>query len=77
MKPKKGQWFKYLQDGDLRSITAVDHLIPLIRGPDDFGNLFRYLYSEDRLIVMHAADAIEKISRHNSEYLDNYKNERV
>lgn len=54
---------KYLQGGDLRSIADVDQLIPLIKTQKTFDELFSCLESEDRLIVMRAADAIEKITR--------------
>lgn len=52
----------YLQGGDLRSIANVDRLLPLIKDQNDFDELFRHLYSDDRLIIMRTADAIEKIT---------------
>jgi hypothetical protein len=64
---------KYLQGGDLRSIADVDQLIPLIKTQKTFDELFSCLDSDDRLIVMRAADAIEKITRDHPEYLDSHK----
>jgi len=69
MKDLKG----YLQGGDLRSIADVDQLIPLIETQKDFDQLFAYLNSEDRLIVMRAAHAIEKLTKAHPEYLDAHK----
>ncbi len=63
---------KYLEGGDLRSIAGVDKLVILIKSQKDFDELFQYLYSNDRLIVMRAADAIEKVTLKNSKYLNKY-----
>ena len=64
---------KYLQGGGLRSIADVDQLIPLIKTQKTFDELFSCLDSDDRLIVMRVADAIEKITRDHPEYLDSHK----
>ncbi len=69
---EKADLIKYLKGGDLRSVARVDKLVILIKSQKDFDGLFQYLYSNDRLIVMRAADAIEKVSLKNSEYLDEY-----
>jgi len=69
------RWKTYLEGGDLRSIADVDQLIPLIRSQSDFDTLFTHLYSENRLIVMRAADAIEKITVANPEFLKHHKGE--
>jgi hypothetical protein len=64
---------KYLQGGDLRSIADVEQVVPLIKTQKTFDELFSCLDSDDRLIVMRAADAIEKITRDHPEYLDSHK----
>lgn len=66
-------WNSYLEGGDLRSIADVAQLIPLIQNQSDFDALFKYLYSSDRLLVMRASDAIEKITVRKPELLTNYK----
>lgn len=63
----------YLLGGDLRSIAKVDELLPLIKTQKDFDGLFNYLYSDNRLLVMRAADTIEKIAKTNSEFLKKHK----
>jgi hypothetical protein len=68
---------KYLKGGDLRSIAGVDQLIPLIKTQKEFDELFAWLYSEDRLVVMRAADAIEKVTRNHPAYLDSHKTETI
>lgn len=54
---------KYLQGEDFKSIADVDHLIPLINTQNKFDKLYPYLFTDNRLIVMRAADAIEKITK--------------
>jgi len=68
---------KYLKGGDIRSIAGVEQLVPLIKTQKDFDELFSCLYSEDRLIVMRAADAIEKITRDHQAYLDPHKSRLI
>ncbi|MCJ7468618.1 MAG: hypothetical protein MUO53_18215 [Maribacter sp.] len=67
----------YLHGGDLRSIAGVDALIRLIKDQGDFDRLFEYLHKEDRLVVMRAADAIEKISKSHPEYLKGYTQDLI
>lgn len=66
---------KYLSLGDLRSIGQVDKIIPLIKDQKSFDILFSYLYSDDRKLVMQAADAIEKVTIDNPKFLFRFKNE--
>ncbi|MCK0146644.1 hypothetical protein MWU78_13390 [Arenibacter sp. F26102] len=66
---------KYLEGGDLRSIGRVKFLIPLIRNQQDFDLLFRFLHSKDRIILMRAADAVEKITIGRPQYLQSHKSE--
>jgi sRNA-binding carbon storage regulator CsrA len=67
----------YLQGGDLRSIANVDRLLPLIKDQNDFDELFRHLYSDDRLIIMRTADAIEKITVNNPKLIAIHKSELI
>ena len=68
---------KYLQGSDLRSIANVDQLLPLIKDQNDFDYLFHHLYSNDRLVIMRTADAIEKITLKNPTLLDKHKSEII
>jgi hypothetical protein len=58
-----------LSNGDLRSIASVEELLPQIGIQEDFDTLFAYLFSDNRLLVMRAADAVEKLTRRQSQYL--------
>ena len=62
-----------LSGGDLRSIGNSDRIAANIQSQDDFDILFPYLFQPDRLVVMRAADAIEKITVHHPEYLQKHK----
>ena len=62
-----------LDGGDLRSIGGSNEVTMLIKSQEDFDVLFSYLYDSNRLIVMRAADSIEKISRKHSSYLSKHK----
>ncbi len=59
----------YLIEGDLRSISKVDQLVEQITTQADFDVLFKYLQTDDRLVVMRTADAVEKITRQNPQFL--------
>jgi len=62
-----------LKGGDLRSIGQSDKVIPLIRNSKDFDKLFELLFHVDRLIIMRAADAVEKITQEYPYYLNFHK----
>ncbi len=64
---------KLLRGGDLRSIGKNEHLIPLVQSQKDFDVLFSCLRHKDRVIVMRAADCIEKISASNFELLASHE----
>ena len=49
----------------------------LIKRQKDFDELFEYLFAEDRLIVMRAADAVEKITVKRPEYLAEYNQDII
>ena len=66
---------KILSGGDLRSIGKSNLVIMKIKNQNDFDELFKYLFHEDRLVVMRAADTIEKITINNPQYLINHKRE--
>lgn len=66
---------KILTGGDLRSIGKSNLVIKKINNQNDFDELFRYLFHEDRLVVMRVADTIEKITINNPQYITNYKRE--
>ncbi|PID78141.1 MAG: hypothetical protein CSB21_01560 [Deltaproteobacteria bacterium] len=68
---------KHLKGGDLRSIAEANKAVSLIKTQKDFDELFNLLFSKDRLIVMRAADAIEKITLKNPEYLEKYNQELI
>lgn len=65
----------YLIGGDLRSIANVTDLIPTIKTQSQFNALFDYFRSNDRLVVMFAADAIEKIALARPGFLQRHKEE--
>ena len=67
----------YLQGGDLRSIAKTDKLVRLIKNQSDFDELFQFLFTKDRLVIMRTADAIEKITLNNPEFLLRHKNEII
>jgi len=66
---------KLLAGGDLRSIGKSKLVISEIKGQKDFDELFKYLFDNDRLVVMRAADAIEKITAKEPTYLTKHKKE--
>lgn len=66
-----------LSGGDLRSIGESNELLPLIKTQKDFDDLFALLFHEDRVIVMRAADCIEKVTRNNSPFLLSHKDHIV
>ena len=59
--------------GDLRSIGRSDKLVRLINNQKSFDRLFENLFHSDRKIVMRTADAIEKITLKNSDFLRPHK----
>ena len=66
---------KLLSGSDLRSIGESNVLVSLVNDQNNFDELFKCLFYEDRLVVMRAADAIEKVTIKNPEYLNNHKKE--
>jgi hypothetical protein len=62
-----------LKGGDLRSIGKANVIISEITNQKKFDKLFEGLFDTDRLVVMRAADAVEKITIAHPEYLDSHK----
>lgn len=64
-----------LKGGDLRSIGEANRIVELVRTQNDFDELFIGLTHADRKVVMRTADAIEKITVDNSDYLQKHKHQ--
>ena len=64
-----------LHGGDLRSIGQSNEVVRMITNQEEFDELFKLLFHNDRKIVMRSADAIEKITLNNKEYLKKHKKE--
>lgn len=68
---------KLLSGGSLRSLGKSNSLISKIRNQDDFSELFKFLFHENRIVAMRAADVIEKVSISNPGYLLKHKKEII
>lgn len=64
-----------LKGGDLRSIGDANKIVQLVKNQNEFDELFIGLTDADRKVVMRTADAIEKITIDNSDYLQKHKNQ--
>ncbi len=64
---------KLLSGGDLRSIGKSNSVVLKIKNQNDFDELFQCLFHKDRIVVMRAADAIEKITIKDPLYLARHK----
>ena len=63
-----------LKGGDRRSIGRVDEVVvQVLESPELFDELFYGLFSDDPVVRMRAADALEKITRERPQYLAGYK----
>jgi hypothetical protein len=71
--PYNYQLERLLSGGDLRSIGKVDSVISRIKNQSDFDELFKCLFHQNRIVVMRAADAIEKIATKKTQYLTKHK----
>jgi hypothetical protein len=63
-----------LSGGDLRSIGKSNSLISKINTQEKFDDLFKSLFNKDRIVVMRAADVVEKITLKSPSYLKKHKN---
>lgn len=66
---------KILQEGDLRTVGKVKEVIAKIKDQQAFDELFEGLYSDDRKVIMRTADAIEKITSKDYQFLLSHKKE--
>ena len=64
-----------LKGGDLRSIGKSNKVVSLVDNQESFDDLFQHLFHSDRKVVMRTADAIEKITLNNADYLKPHKKE--
>src|SRR3954470_4392813 len=62
-----------LKGGDLRSIGESNKVVSIINNQQSFDQLFQLLWSDDRKVVMRAADAIEKTTISHPDYLQPHK----
>lgn len=72
---KKSEYQKILTGGDLRSLGKASAVVKATQNQSDFDQLFLCMLLTDRLVVMRAADAIEKITTHHPEYLAAHQQE--
>ena len=68
---------KILSGGDLRSIGNSNSVIVKILTQNDFDELFKCLFHQDRLVVMRAADIIEKVTINNQHFLATHQKEII
>jgi len=67
---------EYLTGGDRRSLGRSKELLQLMQSRMDlFPQLLRYMWDSDPLVVMRAADAVEKITHADSKPLQPFKKE--
>jgi len=65
---------KKLKGGDRRSVGRVNEVVAdVLNEPSQFGTLFSGLFTDDPVIRMRSADAIEKIAAQHPDYLQPYK----
>jgi len=69
--------FDRLKGGDLRSIGDANEVVKDIKTQKDFDKLFQGLFHSDRKVVMRAADALEKITLAETDFLNNHKTELI
>ncbi len=69
-----GRLLEKLAGGDRRSIGRSNEIVAeVLHNPSLFGALFEGLYHDDPLVRMRAADAVEKITARQPEWLGQYK----
>jgi len=66
-----------LSGGDLRSLGRSDAVVRETRSQADFDRVFQCLYHEDPLVVMRAADVIEKITASDPTFLQHHKKQFI
>jgi len=60
---------------DLRSVGRVNEVVRLVDDQQTFDELFKLLFHHERLLVMRAADAVEKITMSHYEWLMPHKDQ--
>ena len=58
---------------DLRSIARTNEVVRAVVDQESFDELFNLLLHHERLLVMRAADGIEKVTIHHPQYLQPHK----
>ena len=66
-----------LTGGDLRSIGRSNAIIADINSQENFDQLFKLLFHTDRIVVMRAADVVEKVTIKHPQYLVSHSKEVV
>ena len=66
---------KMLEGSDLRSIGNSKAIAATITRQEEFDRLFKFLFDQSRHVIMHAADALEKVSGKYPEFLAPHKKE--
>jgi hypothetical protein len=69
------KWKSLLLGGDLRSIGQSNEVVRLIASQANFDAVFAFLFDGNRILVMRAADALEKCTINHPEYLAAHKKE--
>ena len=67
------QFVKLLSGGDLRSVGKSNSIVSKVKNQNDFDELFKCLFQKDRIVVMRAADTVEKLTVSNPLYLIKHK----
>ena len=66
-------YHKILSGSDLRSKGPAEEVAASVRTQDEFDALFACMLSDDRVVAMRAADAVEKVTRHLPHFLEKHK----
>jgi HEAT repeat protein len=67
-----------LKGDDRRSIGRSNEvMLEVLRNPQLFGNLFGGMLSDNKVVRMRAADAVEKITRRQPKHLQRYKHKLI
>lgn len=73
MKPLKD----ILEKEDSSIAFEMDQLVELIDHQEEFDKLFKYIFSDQRVIALRAIDTVEKITRQFPNFLDRHETELV
>lgn len=68
-KGRNPDYGRMLGGGDRRSLGNAARILPAIQSQAEFDRLFLYLFDNDRLVAMRAADIAEKCTRDHHEWL--------